>query len=82
MKKVALIGNPNVGKSVLFYQLTGNYVIVANYPGTAVEIAQGTAQLGGRPVIVYDSPGMHSLSITEERAVPPLLESSLIVLCI
>ena len=70
MKKVALIGNPNVGKSVLFYQLTGNYVIVANYPGTTVEIAQGTAQLGGRPVIVYDSPGMYSLSpITEEEAV-------------
>lgn len=70
MKNVALIGNPNVGKSVLFYQLTGNYVVVSNYPGTTVEISQGTAQLGGRPVTVYDTPGMYSLSpITEEEAV-------------
>ncbi|HZK25575.1 MAG TPA: ferrous iron transporter B [Oscillospiraceae bacterium] len=70
MKNVALIGNPNVGKSVLFYHLTGNYVVVSNYPGTTVEVSQGAAQLGGRTVTVYDTPGMYRLSpITEEEAV-------------
>ena len=38
-KKVALVGNPNVGKSVLFNALTGAYVTVSNYPGTSVEVA-------------------------------------------
>ncbi|MFB0516885.1 MAG: ferrous iron transport protein B [Candidatus Neomarinimicrobiota bacterium] len=38
---IALIGNPNVGKSVVFGYLTGHYVIVSNYPGTTVEIARG-----------------------------------------
>ncbi|MCR3922213.1 MAG: ferrous iron transporter B [Firmicutes bacterium] len=70
MKTIALIGNPNVGKSVLFYHLTGNYVTVSNYPGTTVEISQGMANLLGQMVTVYDTPGMYSLSpITEEEAV-------------
>lgn len=37
--KVILIGNPNVGKSVLFNYLTGKYLTVSNYPGTTVEVA-------------------------------------------
>ncbi|NLP36399.1 MAG: ferrous iron transport protein B [Firmicutes bacterium] len=70
MQSIVLIGNPNVGKSVLFYRLTGNYVTVANYPGTTVEITKGQANLGGRSFIVYDTPGMYSFSpITEEEAV-------------
>jgi ferrous iron transport protein B len=64
------VGNPNVGKSVLFYLLTGNYVTVSNYPGTTVEVAQGTANIHGKTVRIYDTPGMYSLSpITEEEAV-------------
>ena len=39
--KIALIGNPNVGKSVIFGLLTGKYVTVSNYPGTTVEVYQG-----------------------------------------
>ncbi len=39
--RIVLVGNPNVGKSVLFHRLTGKYVIVSNYPGTTVEITQG-----------------------------------------
>ncbi len=35
--KVALVGNPNVGKSVIFGLLTGKYVTVSNYPGTTVD---------------------------------------------
>ena len=41
---IALVGNPNVGKSILFHRLTGHYAMVSNYPGTTVEITQGTAQ--------------------------------------
>ena len=38
---VALVGNPNVGKSVIFNLLTGSYVVVSNYPGTTVEVSRG-----------------------------------------
>ncbi|MBS3887542.1 MAG: ferrous iron transporter B [Dethiobacter sp.] len=70
MKAVVLVGNPNVGKSVLFYQLTGNYVTVSNYPGTTVEVSHGLASIEGRQVRVYDSPGIYSLwPLTEEEAI-------------
>ena len=44
--KIALVGNPNVGKSVIFGRLTGRYVTVSNYPGTTVAITRGRAQVG------------------------------------
>jgi ferrous iron transport protein B len=47
-EKVILIGNPNVGKSVIFNYLTGKYVTVSNYPGTTVEIATGTMEVHGK----------------------------------
>ena len=69
-KKVALVGNPNVGKSVLFNALTGAYVTVSNYPGTSVEVSRGNAQLGGQTWEVIDTPGMYSVhTITEEERV-------------
>ena len=40
--KVGLIGNPNVGKSVIFHQLTGVGVEVSNYPGTTINRQAGT----------------------------------------
>jgi len=39
--RIALVGNPNVGKSVLFGLFTGKYVTVSNYPGTTVEYIVG-----------------------------------------
>lgn len=55
-----LVGQPNVGKSVLFHALTGRYVTVSNYPGTTVEVSRGKAQaLGGLSVL--DTPGVISL---------------------
>jgi ferrous iron transport protein B len=70
VKEIVLLGNPNVGKSVLFYHLTGNYVTVSNYPGTTVEVSHGMCNIMGKPVRVYDTPGMYSLSpLTEEEAV-------------
>lgn len=69
-RKVALVGNPNVGKSVLFNALTGAYVTVSNYPGTSVEVARGNAVIGGEQFEVIDTPGMYSiLPITEEERV-------------
>ncbi len=58
---IALVGNPNVGKSVIFGLLTGRYVVVSNYPGTTVEVTRGTATLNGRQVLVVDTPGTNSL---------------------
>lgn len=59
--KVALVGNPNVGKSVIFGFLTGRYVTVSNYPGTTVEVTRGRALIGGREVELVDTPGINSL---------------------
>lgn len=76
MKRVILVGNPNVGKSVLFYLLTGNYVTVSNYPGTTVEVSRGVANLYGKALEIYDTPGLYSLdTITEEEAVTKRLLS-------
>jgi ribosome-binding ATPase YchF (GTP1/OBG family) len=44
--RVALVGQPNVGKSVVFGHLTGRYVTVSNYPGTTVAITRGRAMVG------------------------------------
>ncbi|MBL0225390.1 MAG: ferrous iron transport protein B [Geobacteraceae bacterium] len=70
VKRVALVGNPNVGKSVLFNALTGAYVTVSNYPGTSVEVSRGNATLEGEIWQVIDTPGMYSIhTITEEERV-------------
>ena len=61
LKKIVLVGNPNVGKSVIFRLLTGSYVLVSNFPGTTVEVSRGRMQLGGRSYEVIDTPGVNSL---------------------
>ncbi|MCL4536112.1 MAG: ferrous iron transport protein B [Nitrospirae bacterium] len=61
LEKIALIGNPNVGKSVIFGLLTGKYVTVSNYPGTTVEITQGNISLNGKRLLLIDTPGVNSL---------------------
>ena len=58
---VILVGNPNVGKSVLFSALTGRYATVSNYPGTTVEITRARASIGGHEVEVLDTPGTNTL---------------------
>ncbi len=58
---VILVGNPNVGKSVVFGHLTGRYVTVSNYPGTTVEVSRGEARERGKSVEVIDTPGVYSL---------------------
>ena len=69
-KKIALVGNPNVGKSVLFNALTGAYVTVSNYPGTSVEVSRGSATIAEQHCQIIDTPGMYALlPITEEERV-------------
>ena len=67
---IALVGTPNVGKSLLFGNLTKNYVVVSNYPGTSVEVSRGKAKIGSETYEIVDTPGMYSLSVlTEEERV-------------
>ncbi|HPP66792.1 MAG TPA: FeoB small GTPase domain-containing protein, partial [bacterium] len=69
-EKIILIGNANVGKSVIFNLLTGSYAIVSNYPGTTVEISQGTAKIGNKRFTVIDTPGIIDLfGRTEDQQV-------------
>jgi len=55
---VVLVGNPNVGKSVVFNALTGTYVDVSNFPGTTVELTRG--RIGEHDVV--DTPGVYGVS--------------------
>jgi ferrous iron transport protein B len=59
---VALVGNPNTGKSTLFNALTGLRQHVGNYPGVTVEMKDGTARLGDLELRVIDLPGTYSLA--------------------
>lgn len=70
LKKVAIVGSPNVGKSLVFNRLTGARATVSNYPGTTVSIMRGKVRLDGHDYEVTDTPGMYSLlPITEEEGI-------------
>ena len=70
LRRVGIVGSPNVGKSVVFNSLTGAYVTVSNYPGTTVNVSRGKAKIEGEEFQVVDTPGMYSLlPITEEERV-------------
>jgi len=68
LRRIVLLGNPNVGKSALFNALTGLRATVSNYPGTTVEVARG--HLAGTDTEVIDSPGLNSiLPLSEDERV-------------
>lgn len=73
--RVALVGAPNVGKSLAFQRLTGVYAVVSNYPGTTVEVTRAQARWlagprGATAGIIIDTPGMYSLfPISDEERV-------------
>lgn len=70
MRKIALVGPPNVGKSALFNNLTSSYAAVSNYPGTTVEVARAKARIGSEEYEIIDTPGMYSLlPLSEEERV-------------
>ncbi|MCK9314157.1 MAG: 50S ribosome-binding GTPase, partial [Methanocorpusculum sp.] len=84
MKKAVLIGNPSVGKSLIFNNLTGLGVEVSNYPGTTVGIMSGIVRYGEAEFSITDLPGIYSISgkSDEERLVREYLvtgDSDLIV---
>ncbi|MFX0116212.1 MAG: ferrous iron transport protein B [Candidatus Hodarchaeota archaeon] len=62
--RVALVGNANVGKSVIFGQLTGKYVSVSNFPGTTVEVF--SSKLDREKIEITDTPGIKSLLAASE----------------
>ncbi|UCB51725.1 MAG: ferrous iron transporter B [Candidatus Zixiibacteriota bacterium] len=82
MRKILLIGNPNVGKSVIFSRLTGVNVIASNYPGTTVEYTRGQMKLRDEEVEIIDVPGTYDLDPTspaEEVAVQMAREGDVII---
>ena len=66
MKKILLMGNPNVGKSAIFSRLTGIHVVAANYPGTTVEFTQGKMKMGNETALLIDIPGTYGLEATSK----------------
>lgn len=57
---LALAGNANVGKSVIFNELTGSNQIIGNWPGKTVEMAEGKLYFDGRDIKIIDLPGIYS----------------------
>lgn len=82
MKRILLMGNPNVGKSVVFSRLTGVRAISANYPGTTVEFTQGEMTLGQEKALLIDVPGVYGLEASckaEEVAIKMLAEADAVI---
>ena len=76
--RVALVGQPNVGKSVVFGRLTGRYVTVSNYPGTTVAVSKGRALVGAEVCDVIDTPGVNALEgvLSEDERITKRLLST------
>jgi ferrous iron transport protein B len=76
---LALIGNPNAGKTTLFNALTGLRAKTANFPGTTFERRVGRAHIGDRQIIIVDLPGLYSLesSAPEEKIASDALHGRL-----
>lgn len=79
IRKILLMGNPNVGKSVLFSRLTGVRVIASNYPGTTVEFCRGCIGSGTTKIEVVDVPGTYGLDPTSpaEKVAVAMLDKSI-----
>jgi ferrous iron transport protein B len=76
------MGNPNVGKSVVFSRLTGANVIASNYPGTTVDYSKGRLKLDKESVEIIDAPGTYSLEAqnkAEEVATKMLDEADIAI---
>ncbi len=79
---ILLMGNPNVGKSVVFSRLTGANVVTSNYPGTTIDFAKGLMRIEKKKVTLIDVPGTYSLEPTnkaEEIAVKMIDQGDLII---
>jgi len=84
-KRILLMGNPNVGKSVIFSKLTGMEVIASNYAGTTVEYTKGRFSYKEINAEVIDVPGTYSLhasSPAEKVAIDMLKEGADLIICV
>jgi ferrous iron transport protein B len=82
MEKILLVGNPNVGKSVLFSRLTGVRTTASNYPGTTISYTRGFLKVGEEKVEVIDVPGTYTLEPTceaEEIALRMLKNGDIVI---
>lgn len=82
MRNILLVGNPNVGKSVLFSRLTGVRTTVSNYPGTTISYTRGYTKVGEEKLEVIDVPGTYTLEPTseaEELALKMLKEGDVVI---
>lgn len=72
--KIALVGNPNVGKSVIFNALSGFYVEISNYPGTTVDVSNAFTEFGE----IIDTPGAYSLGdyTDDEKVTQKVIKST------
>lgn len=76
------MGNPNVGKSVIFSRLTGAYVMASNYPGTTIDYSKGKMKVDNTRYEIIDVPGTYSLEPSckaEEVAVKMLDDGDIII---
>ena len=79
------MGNPNVGKSVFFSELTGIHVVSSNFAGTTVNYTEGTMKLGNKSYTLVDVPGTYSMDATSDAeavAVKLMEEKPLAILCV
>jgi len=67
--KIAVIGNPNVGKSAVINRLTGSEILVSNYPGTSMEVTKTKMEIQGQQIVLYDTPGIYSLYSAAQEGV-------------
>ena len=91
--RIALLGNPNTGKTTLFNALCGSRAKTANFPGTTTSVRSGHCDLNGRRVDVIDLPGVYDLRynapetrivrsvLAGERGAPPELVVVLVDAC-
>jgi ferrous iron transport protein B len=80
--QILLMGNPNVGKSVIFSRLTGVRVVSSNYPGTTVSYTSGFMKTGDDTSEIIDVPGTYTLEPTseaEEIALDMLTSGDLVI---
>lgn len=83
--KILLMGNPNVGKSVFFSNMTGIHVVSSNFAGTTVTYTEGTIKLGDEAYTLIDVPGTYSMEATSEAeavAVRFMNSNPLAILCV
>lgn len=77
VRKIGLVGHPNVGKSAIFSLLTGRFVTISNFPGTTVEVFRGRLTANGQEFELVDTPGVNGLRphSDDERVTVRLLET-------